>query len=49
MEKVLSCMQPTGNLHFGRYFGAVQNWVQMQYQYECYYVIVNYHVMNMPS
>lgn len=48
MEKVLSCMQPTGNLHFGRYFGAVQNWVQMQSQYECYYGIVNYHAMTMP-
>lgn len=41
-------MQPTGNLHFGRYFGAVQNWVQMQSQYQCFYGIVNYHAMTMP-
>lgn len=48
MERVLSCMQPTGHLHFGRYFGAVKNWVDMQATYECYYGIVDYHAMTMP-
>ncbi|MEP7266694.1 MAG: tryptophan--tRNA ligase [Saprospiraceae bacterium] len=48
MERVLSCMQPTGNLHFGRYFGAVENWVNLQKKYECYFGIVNYHAMTMP-
>jgi tryptophanyl-tRNA synthetase len=41
-------MQPTGKLHFGRYFGAVQNWVQLQEKFECFYGIVNYHAMTMP-
>ncbi|MBK6392723.1 MAG: tryptophan--tRNA ligase [Saprospiraceae bacterium] len=46
--RVLSCMQPTGNLHFGRYFGAVQNWVNLQQTYNCFYGIVDYHAMTMP-
>lgn len=50
MEKktVLSCIQPTGNLHFGRYFGAIENWVQLQQDYDCIYGIVDYHAMTMP-
>ena len=47
-KTVLSCIQPTGNLHFGRYFGAVQNWVGLQSEYQCLYGIVNYHAMTMP-
>lgn len=45
---ILSGIQPTGKLHLGRYFGAVQNWVELQKQYECYYSIVDYHAMTMP-
>lgn len=41
-------MQPTGHLHFGRYFGAVENWVRLQATYECFYGIVDYHAMTMP-
>ncbi len=41
-------MQPTGNLHFGRYFGAVENWVNLQSTYECFYGVVDYHAMTMP-
>jgi len=47
-KRVLSCIQPTGHLHFGNYFGAVKNWVDLQAQYECYYGVVNYHAMTMP-
>jgi len=47
-KQVLSGAQPTGNLHFGRYFGAVQNWVAIQDQYDCIYGIVDYHAMTMP-
>ena len=46
--RVLSCIQPTGQIHFGNYFGAVQNWVRLQAEYECFYGIVNYHAMTMP-
>ncbi len=48
MKTVLSCIQPTGKLHLGRYFGAIQNWVNLQDQYNCFYGVVNYHAMTMP-
>jgi len=48
MKQILSCVQPTGNLHFGRYFGAVQNWVRLQEEYGCIYGVVDYHAMTMP-
>jgi len=47
-KTVLSCIQPTGRLHLGRYFGAIQNWVELQSKYDCLYGIVNYHAMTMP-
>ncbi len=47
-KRVLSCIQPTGDMHFGNYFGAVKNWVALQEQYDCFYGVVNYHAMTMP-
>jgi len=47
-KRVLSCIQPTGDMHFGNYFGAVKNWVKLQEQYTCYYGVVDYHAMTMP-
>jgi len=47
-KRVLSCIQPTGYMHFGNYFGAVKNWVDLQEQYECFYGVVDYHAMTMP-
>ncbi|NNL90994.1 MAG: tryptophan--tRNA ligase [Saprospiraceae bacterium] len=48
MKRVLSCIQPTGDLHYGNYFGAVQNWVKLQSSYETIYGVVDYHAMTMP-
>lgn len=48
MSTILSGIQPTGNLHFGRYFGAVQNWLRLQEEHKCYYCVVDYHAMTMP-
>ena len=48
MKNVLSCVQPTGDLHLGNYFGAVQNWVRLQADYNCRYGVVDYHSMTMP-
>ena len=45
---VLSAIQPTGDLHIGNYFGAVQNWVRLQSNYRCFYGIVDYHAITMP-
>ncbi len=47
-KTVLSCIQPTGRVHLGRYFGAIANWVDLQSSYDCIYGIVNYHAMTMP-
>lgn len=45
---VLSGIQPTGNLHLGRYFGAIENWVHLQNDFDCVYCVVNYHAITMP-
>ncbi len=47
-KTVLSCIQPTGDVHIGNYFGAIQNWVALQDQYKCFYGVVDYHAMTMP-
>ncbi len=47
-KTILSGIQPTGKLHFGRYFGAVENWKRLQTDYDCLYMVVNYHAMTMP-
>ncbi len=47
-KQVLSAIQPTGNLHLGRYFGAIRNWVDLQEKYDCIYGVVNYHAITMP-
>ena len=47
-KRVLSCIQPTGQMHFGNYFGAVVNYVRLQEDYECFYGVVDYHAMTMP-
>lgn len=47
-KTVLSCIQPTGDMHLGNYFGAVKKWVDLQEKYECIYGVVDYHAMTMP-
>jgi len=42
---VLSGMRPTGKLHLGNFVGALQNWVGMQDQYECYFCVVDWHAL----
>lgn len=43
METVVSGIRSTGNLHLGNYFGAVQNFLKMQHEYNCYFFIADYH------
>ena len=43
METVFSGIQPSGGFHIGNYFGAVQNWVELQSSYRCLYCIVDLH------
>ena len=44
-KRVLSGIQPTGNLHIGNYLGAVKNWVAMQQEYESIFCIVDLHAI----
>ncbi len=38
-------MRPTGKLHIGHYFGALQNWVRMQAEYDCFYFVADWHAL----
>ena len=49
MNRILSGMQPTGNLHLGNYLGALKNWVKMQDDYECFYCVVDLHAITVPQ
>ncbi|HXN09661.1 MAG TPA: tryptophan--tRNA ligase [Steroidobacteraceae bacterium] len=44
-KRVLSGMRPTGALHLGNYHGALRNWVELQYQYECYFFVADWHAL----
>lgn len=42
---VLSGSRPTGRLHLGNYTGAVENWVALQKDYHCYFMVADWHVL----
>ncbi len=46
-SRVISGMRPTGRLHIGHYFGALENWVRLQNDpgYECFYFIADWHAL----
>jgi tryptophanyl-tRNA synthetase len=44
-KRVLSGMRPTGRLHLGHYFGAIQNWIKMQEEFECFYMSSDWHAL----
>ena len=46
---ILSGMRPTGRLHLGNYFGALENWVAMQEEYNCIYTVVDIHALTTVS
>jgi tryptophanyl-tRNA synthetase len=46
--RVLSGVQPTGNLHLGNYLGAISNWVQEQDRYDNYFCVVDLHAITAP-
>ena len=49
MNRILSGIQPTGNLHLGNYLGALKNWVRLQAEYECLFCIVDLHAITVPQ
>ena len=38
-------MRPTGRLHLGNYYGALKNWVTLQYEYECFFFVADWHML----
>ncbi|MEY3866377.1 MAG: tryptophan--tRNA ligase [Microcoleaceae cyanobacterium] len=47
-KRVLSGVQPTGNLHLGNYLGAIRNWVEGQQEYENFFCVVDLHAITAP-
>ncbi len=45
MKRILSGMRPTGKLHLGHLVGVLKQWVELQEQYECFYMIADLHAM----
>ena len=43
-ERIATGIRPTGPLHVGHYAGALENWVKLQREYDCYFLIADYQV-----
>jgi len=43
---LLSAIKPSGELHIGNYFGAVKQFVDLQDEYKCFFMIADYHALN---
>jgi tryptophanyl-tRNA synthetase len=44
-KRILSGMRPTGRLHLGHLVGALQNWVRLQDEYECFFMVADWHAL----
>ncbi len=44
-KRILSGMRPTGRLHLGNLHGALDNWVQLQTQYQCFFFVADWHAL----
>jgi tryptophanyl-tRNA synthetase len=45
VERVLSGMRPTGNLHLGHYHGVLKNWLKLQHEQECLFFVADWHAL----
>ncbi|MPZ99794.1 MAG: tryptophan--tRNA ligase [Dehalococcoidia bacterium] len=43
-KRILTGVRPTGSLHLGHYVGALENWIRLQQEYECYFLIADFQV-----
>ncbi len=48
-SRILSGVQPTGNLHLGNYLGAIRHWVKLQQEAECLYMLADLHAITVPQ
>jgi tryptophanyl-tRNA synthetase len=44
-KRVLSGMRPSGPLHLGNYLGALENWKEMQEEYDCFFFVADWHAL----
>lgn len=44
-DRILSGMRPTGALHIGHYHGALKNWVKLQNEYPCFFMVADWHAL----
>ena len=44
-KRILSGVQPSGDLHLGNYLGAIKNFVNLQHEYECFFCVVDMHAI----
>ncbi|MGH8278318.1 MAG: tryptophan--tRNA ligase, partial [Gammaproteobacteria bacterium] len=44
-QRVLSGMRPTGRMHIGHLHGALKNWLKLQYEYECFFFVADWHAL----
>jgi tryptophanyl-tRNA synthetase len=44
-KRILTGDRPTGKLHLGHWVGSLKNRVQLQYEYECFFIIADYHIL----
>ncbi len=47
--RVLSGIQPSGNLHLGNYLGAIRNWAQVQHTADAFFPVVDLHAVTVPK
>ncbi len=44
-DRVVSGMRPTGRLHLGHYHGVLKNWVTLQYEFDCFFFVADWHAL----
>ena len=49
MTRVLSGIQPSGDLHLGNYLGAIRNWARVQHTADAFYPVVDLHAVTVPQ
>jgi len=47
--RILSGIQPTGELHLGNYLGALKQWIDLQNDHECFYMLADLHALTIPQ
>ena len=48
-NRIVSGIQPTGSLHLGNYLGSIRQWLPLQQQAECIFLIVDSHAITIPQ